>query len=73
VTIQIGEKRGQGGATDTKSDRVPMVPPHSAHTSSPSHEYDCLDPLVPFARDESESKEFGLVLFSIRLVPFLIP
>jgi hypothetical protein len=29
--------------------------------------------LVPFARDESESKEFALILLSIELVPFLIP
>jgi hypothetical protein len=31
------------------------------------------DPLVPFTRDESESKEFVLILLSIELVPFLIP
>jgi hypothetical protein len=28
---------------------------------------------VPFTRDESESKEFTLILLSIELVPFLIP
>jgi hypothetical protein len=29
--------------------------------------------LAPFARDESESKGFALVLLSIELMPFLIP
>jgi hypothetical protein len=30
------------------------------------------DPLAPFARDESESKELALVLLPIEWVPFLI-
>jgi hypothetical protein len=77
--MQMGENEGKEGASYTKSDRVPMIPPHSAHSCCPvtkkivQSERGIPDPLVPTPRDESESKELTLVLFSIRLMPFLIP